>query len=77
VLFDVKVYQGQAWVHCNFYSLSAGASTVSGDGQAMVTPVFDKGTPVDALSWTQSNSNLPKVEHSLVPEHRLYNGAKL
>jgi len=32
--------------------------------QAMVTPVFDKGTPVDALSWTQSNSNLPKVEYT-------------
>ena len=32
--------------------------------QATVTPVFDKGTPVDAMSWIKPGSNLPKVEYT-------------
>ena len=32
--------------------------------QSTVTPVFDKGTPVDALSWIGQKSNLPKVEYT-------------
>ena len=34
------------------------------DTQATVTPVFDKGTPVDAMSWTQANNLLPKTEYT-------------
>ena len=35
-----------------------------GDRQATVMPIFDKGTPVDAMSWTQANNLLPKTEYT-------------
>tara|TARA_B100000963_G_scaffold179791_1_gene156205 strand:- start:7187 stop:8851 length:1665 start_codon:yes stop_codon:yes gene_type:complete len=34
------------------------------DKQATVKPIFDKGTPVDAMSWTQANNLLPKTEYT-------------
>ncbi len=34
------------------------------DKQATVKPIYDKGTPVDALDWLKSNEILPKVEYS-------------
>ncbi|MDA7573744.1 hypothetical protein N8751_00515 [bacterium] len=34
------------------------------DRQATVMPIFDKGTPVDAMSWTQANNLLPKTEYT-------------
>lgn len=34
------------------------------DTQATVKPIFDKGTPVDAMSWTQANNLLPKTEYT-------------
>ena len=34
------------------------------DKQATVKPIYDKGTPVDAMSWTQANNLLPKTEYT-------------
>ena len=34
------------------------------DKQATVKPAYDKGTPVDAMSWTQANNLLPKTEYT-------------
>ena len=32
--------------------------------QATVKPIYDKGTPVDAMSWTQANNLLPKTAYT-------------
>ena len=37
-----------------------------------VLPIYDKGTPVDALDWTQVGSMLPKFEYNEVHNPNYY-----